>query len=283
MVNKTPAANPNQMVLGCSDELVQEGNFNPSDPEKRIALASVLKILGQNLKFGKEPSVAEYLQAEPTLLETGLFIHPTDPRYRQAQHMVTFSSYGVVFPPTEFRTIARSPRDLARHTVNVTVLKNLAEPDKEDTGRRSAGHALIAKMDSQKRLGATYNSERGAYRDVYLDLFQPVRTRYKAKNIEKRRALVDEKIHETAEVASLTFNLDTVVLSGIHRAIKKNLYSGNKSSSELAAQWIKYIKLLDKYSMAKLEKLRTSYAMSREELKIYQPFLDAKSQSEQTT
>jgi hypothetical protein len=277
------------MVLRCSAELVPEASYADLDPEQRLSLTSLVNIVRGTVPLGKEPTIDDYFHAEPKAIERGLYINPRNPKYRQAQHVVTLGvpprpeniitlgDLAVVFPPTEYAIVARNSRDLGRASVSRTAKARLNEPsasEAHNTSMRSAGHTLIAKRDAQGRLLNVLGSEREDYKALYRDLITPFRTRYKAKNLEKKRALLDEKVHETIEVASVFLELDDPALAGLHKATRKNLYNGNYSSSEFAYNWVRSLIMVGLHNAAKAYKLRLSSELCLEELKMYKPYLD---------
>lgn len=279
------------MVIPCHAELVPEGDYPGLDPETRISLNRLLSLVGKTVTFGKEPSTEDYFHAETGYINHGLFIHPTDKRYANAQHIVTLGvqtpnkgvrtkDYGVIFPSTEFQIVARNSRDLGRHTVNATHKANLGLADRDQARQkdmRSAGHVLISKMDAQKRLEGRLVSDLTDLRIVHGDLIKPpLSTRYYARNLEKKRALADEKIHETVEVATIHHDINSSAVTGLHRAVRKKLYSGNYSQAERTFNWMRYLTVTGIYTAAKLEKLGMSQAMCKQELKKYQPYLESR-------
>jgi len=272
--------------------MVGEFSYLTPDPESRISLAGLSTVISRETTFGKEPTTEDYEQAKPEFINGGLYVHPSHPKYFQVQHLITVgvgrsnqaqtsADFGVVFPSQEFPIVARNPRDFAHHTVNKTGKAHLYDVDRDEahkTKMRSGGHALISKMDSQKRLARDYLADLADFRALYGDLMKPIAARYKVKNIEPKRALADERIHDAVEVAAIHLELKNAAVNGLHRVIRKKLYSGNYSEAERRANWKQYLTIPGLHTRAKLHKLGVSYNMCQEELKFYQPYLDEKAE-----
>lgn len=156
------ATNPNQLTIPHSAVLVPENEYAGVAPETRISLGRLVAAAGATIAFGTEPTRHDFMHAEPGAINHGLYIHPNEARYPRAQHIITVgvsypspgkdtSDYGVVFPSTEFDTVARNSRDFGHHIVNKTrkaVSTTDPERDRDDAYNdtmRSAAHALIKK------------------------------------------------------------------------------------------------------------------------------------------
>lgn len=282
------AVNENQLVLRCQAELAPETQYLELDPEKRIGIARFMPIASSVVHHGLEPDPEAYEAAEKASIIRNIYIPPTDARFDTAHQLVrigvpfrstqTLSShYGVVFPSTEFQAVARSPKDLGRHVINITQRARLAQGDRDEaisTAMRSAGHALQSKIHSQSRLLEQYEEELAQLRQFYGDFIRP-RTSRKAKNIEKNRAFCDEKIHEMAELSGINSDLTSIAVTGMHRALRRNLYSGNFSRAQFAGNWKTYLAMVGFYHHAKGYKIKVSREICERELADkYQIYLD---------
>ena len=292
-MSKTIEIDQNQLVIPARAELVAENEHPGIAEAQRVSFIKLIGSVGTTIAFGTEPTIEAYQHAEPGFINKGLYIHPRDPQFATAQHMVTLgvrdnrgggsvASYGVVFPSNEFSIVARNSRDLARHTVNTTRKARLGSPDREETtdaAMRSAGHTLISKMDSQMKLRAHLVDDVTDLRVIYKDIISPRATRYYAKNLDKKRVVADERIHETAEVAMINLpDISNAAVTGLHKTLRKHLYDGNYSANERAYNWMRYLAMTGIYIGARIHKLELSHSACANELAMYKPYLDAKRQ-----
>jgi hypothetical protein len=284
----------NQLVIPARAELVAENEHPGIENEQRISLARLIGAVGTTITFGAEPTVQDYAHAEAGFINRGLYIHRSDDRFATAQHMVTLgvgpnnaaktvADFGVVFPSNEFPIVARNSRDLARHTVNTTRRARLDRLDRDETtaaAMRSAGHALIAKMDSQRKLSAHLAADLADLRILYKDLVSPVlTTRYYAKNLDKKRVIADERIHETAEVAMINIpDINSAAVTGLHKTLRKKLYGGNYSSTEITYNWMRILAMTGTYIGARIHKIDLSHTDCASQLTQYQPYIESKRQ-----
>jgi hypothetical protein len=253
------------------------------NPERRMTFNRLLRLTGEITDLGEEPTTDDYVHAEPPSIETGLYIGPRDPRFASGEQLVrvgvpahpvtaTTRDFGVVFPSDEFSVVARSPRDFARHTEARTRNANLVNDNRDEVDekvRRSVIHALDSKVKSISKLSIDLGTERTALLSLYRDLNYSWQAHHKVRNLAKLRIFADEKIHETAELATINLEMDTVAIKGLHRAIKKNLYGGNRSHARTAFNWQRYIKMVGTHTKAKLEKADISQRMCEKELDRY--------------
>jgi len=253
-----------QMALRFSSELVPQAVYPEINPEKRISFVRLLQVVAATVPAGTEPRPADYFMASPSYIEQGLYIPPASPIYdsavqtsrikvdgEKATHK-NMAGAGVVFPAEEYEIISRNVEGLA----------------------------LVAKRDAQSRLMQKLLSERLNYSALYLDIRPPGRTRYYARNMERKRAMADEKIHETIEVASLNLNLSEVALSGMHKAARKKLYNGNYSSTQFAENWLSFLVMIGRHNAAKTYKLQRTAEQTERELERYRLYSSAENRDE---
>lgn len=282
----------NQLVLPTFEEVVQAGQYDEVSGEDRITLNRLINLAGQDVNVTPEPEIRDFENAAPVAIERGLYIPYKDPRYQRAQQMVrlgvdattspTLHNVGVVFPSSEFHIVARNARDLARFTEARTRNANKDNPDRDEIRQkvgRSAGHALFEKITDIFGLNSQIKDELTVMRSLYRDLNSSWQAHYKSKNLEKKRAFADERIHETSETSTINLNLGSTAIKGLHRAIKKNLYGGNRTHAETAFNWQSYIKLVGRYMGARVHKLELSQTMCEEEFAKYRHFLEPQAEA----
>jgi hypothetical protein len=272
-----------KVILPKHSEVVQAGTYHGVDAEDRITLGRLIRLAGEGIDEPwphEEPSVP--------FIKSGLYIPPSDPRFKRAELLVKVGvdlksmasgNVGVVFPPDEFKTVARSPRDLVRHMQATTRRANETNEDRDDvterTGR-SAGHVLAQKMAAMAALSGTLDVDRDFLRKMYKELDSSWIAHYMSKNLERHRVRADEMIHDTADVAAINMNYGSQGVARLHNGIKKRLYGGNRSHAQISEQWQSYIELVGKYIGMRLVKIDVSTQLCQDELVAYQPYLDRK-------
>lgn len=268
-------------------------------PEKRVTLLRLASLHG--LKLGPKDAVTinydslldiaeqDFNMANAISINTGLYIYPGDERYRSpaTEQLVRirkdneWNSPAVVFPTEQFRTVARSPQDLAKHAMAVTreANKDNSDPiDVEGKVGRSAGHALLGKINGLEKLEATLAATRNDLllplnREVNNNTSRPWQAHYLPKNIDKKRKQFDEELHHTLDTAAINLNIGTTALQAAHRALVSNLYRRG-SRNELSSQWLNYLTLSRDYVKARRSKIATSKAECKLQMNFYQQFID---------
>jgi hypothetical protein len=271
------------------DQLVHLEQQPDLEASRRISLPNLTAIVGATLHFGREPNVKDYLLADADYINSGLYVARGTYEFDKAHHVVRLGVYGgrrdgaqplgVVFPPYEFKVVARNARDLGRHTVNRTRDSRWSSPDRDESreaSMRSAGHALMGKIESQRSLSASLDEERLVMRALFAHLMNPSKQRIRASRLKGHLALLDEKIHEDAEMASIIHQLKSFQVVGMHKAIRRNIYTGNLSSAQRSYNLARYILVVGRHSKKKIEKLKIAQAQCQEQLPEYQSYLDAK-------
>lgn len=286
--------NENRGVVVGSEELINE-----IGPDTRITLGRLAVSLGQELApQPREDKSDKPLQvyrkdlyiAQPQSIKTGLYIPPSDPRYRTADLLVTVGNepcelelpgvvdrrVGVVFPREEFSVVARNARDLTKHVKAKTLRANQNNGDRDEVEAktyRSAAHAMDQKIQSLSGLENKLIEERSLFGRIYREARSTWRSHYKTKNLDKDRRLADELIHETAETASINLNLGTTSINALHRAITSNLYRRG-SAREINSMWQNYSSLAGRYVNARRGKVIQSRNACLKQLNIYAPYLE---------
>jgi hypothetical protein len=278
--------NEGRVILPRHAQVVQAASYKGVAGEDRITLGRLIKLAGEGIY---EP----WQHEEPAIsfINQGLYIHPQDPRFARAQLLVRSGvdlqsndpkNFGVVFPPEEFRTVARSPRDLVRHMQAVTRRANETNEDPDDVAERtgrSAGHVLTEKMAAMAALSGTLEGRQAFLRKMYKELRSPWIAHYMSKNLERHRGSVDEMIHDTADLATVNLNLCSEALKRMHVGVKKKLYGGNRTHDEISKEWQAYITLVGRHIGMRLLKVDASVRLCEVELSTYQPYLDRKQQA----
>jgi hypothetical protein len=253
------------------------------DPDKRLTFPRFLTEVSRALPEAYCDEEA-YESARPQAIERGLLIPKGDPRRIEnpVNLVVTDGGYeikpigykfspglGVVFEPEIFRVVARSPGDLAKWAKSETlksIKKNQSAEDMPKTAEemalqkkaeehkaiRSAVHTLDTKIIAIDSLSAVLSEDRSLLGRLYRALLPSTRVHFKAKNLSKYREILDERIHDTTDLAAKNLSWDAFALPGIHRAIYNNLY--NQPHKQRVANAKGYVTLLGKHCRAKHEK-----------------------------
>lgn len=275
------------------------------DIERRITLARMVDVLGQNMGpkdyVGEtsdpvlEVATAHFGMAEPNVLKNGLYIPAHDLRYRSAEQLVTVSdqkcdlmipgvvwpNVGVVFPADEFPVVARNARDLVRHVQAKTRRANEGSSNHEEIDAkvgRSAAHAMDSKIGSLNNLENTLIDERRILERIYREARTTWSAHHTAGKLDKIRKEADEIIHEMAETASINLNIGSVAIKAMHRAITSNLYRRG-SRAELNAQWRRYSAFVGRYTNARRGKVVASRNACQKQLIHYAKYLEASSEA----
>ena len=294
-MSKIAAINPEQLAIPpYQAELVREEQYPDINPDSRLVLPSLIDIVSTNVQFGREPKYSDYMHADPEYINAGLVIAPKDKDYDKALHVVRIGVWrngrhpdqvGVVFPPHEYKVIARSARDLGQHVANRTRDSRWSSTDRKESkegSMRSAGHALTEKIAKQTSLATRFSEDSDIMRKLLEHLYKPSKVRIRAKTLKSYLALTDERVHETAEIASIAYGLDdnNFAVLGLHKAIRKNMFGGNQSHAQRTYQLVRYIKMVGVHIARKTGKLELSKERCEQELTQYQPYIDAKVERE---
>lgn len=286
---------PDQLVIPpYCEELVREEQYPEVNPDSRIVLPSLIDIVSTTVRFGREPKYSDYMHADPEYINGGLVIAPKDRDYDKALHVVRIGVWrngrhpdqvGVVFPPHEYATVARSARDLGQHAANQTRASRWSSTDRKGSKEgtmRSGGHVLTEKIAKQTSLASRFSEESNIMRKLLEHLYRPSKVRIRAKTLKSYLALTDERVHETAEIASIAHGLDedNFAVLGLHKAIRKNMFGGNQSHAQRTYQLVRYIKMVGVHIARKNGKLELSKERCEQELTQYQPYIDAKDERE---
>lgn len=241
--------------------------------------------------------IADFQMAMPVAIESGLYIALNDHRYQSATQLVIAAQFlgtrekkapgrntGVVFGAEDFRVVGRTPLGDVRAEYGRMVPRprgNYVDSPEVVAGRaKAASGRLAAKVRNLDSIEKRLREERKLSESLHHNLNPQYRPRYKVKNLEKVRAQLDERIHETAELATLNLNLGTAAVTGLHRAIHYNLY-GYWQSTTLDARWRAYNAMVGSHATARIDRVVTARLdCSRELVRlagIMQPAADTRS------
>lgn len=298
MRKKPELPNPDQLKFGTSGEAVPPGLPAELSPEQRISVPRLLTVHAEHQIMRHHVSWRDILHASPRELRQGLYVHPQDPNYEDYKNLARIGvpvsprkntrlfpqHFGIIFPPDEFLIVAHNPRGMAERVYAKTdkVLKLGEVPsEREARSKRSAGHALTNKLFTQGRLAVLYTTEIDEYLKLKSDAIRKGGARMKAKNVDGMRGRADERLHQVVESVGERQSLTDKEIAGAHRAIRRRVYSGNYSADDRVYHFLEYLGVLRQYKAAELDKLKQASERVSEELKEYQPYIDAKYGSEQ--
>lgn len=310
---RTAASQPQEALFNTFVERLNDTNgvvttpYETGHPDRRITLARMAGELGQFIAPPRPDSDSDvddkplevhaddFKRGSIDSIDRGLYMPEGDPRADAAEQLIVISnelclleasgvvpaSTGVVFPAEEFHIVARDPRDFARHIQAQTRRKSHEGEKREDKKarvKRSAGHGLEYKLNALGILDEKLIEERKPLTRIYRDC-KPSRerqmyARYKSKNLDRDRRAADEMIHNTAETASINFNLGETAVNAMHRAITSNLYRRG-SAKEIDAMWLVYTRLAGRYINARRGKIDQSRNGCERRLELYAPALEA--------
>jgi len=273
-------------------EVVPVCEIEGIDWDRRLTFRRLILNIAKSEDLGVEQvSEADLAQADRGSIEAGLYISNRDCRYRTAEGLVRFTwdqstaeaqaayhhpnganvpppSVGVVFPPAQYGSLAHYAGGIVRRSQSKTRKAHWAETDREEADQivgRSGVHTLENYIDKMSRVQAGILNERDNLRKLRRDLTVPIwQSRLNARKIDANRADLDEKIHEYAELASLSLNVGTLSVRGIHKAIKKKLYQG--SETEILQAWRIYISMNGRYANSRVDRISSAIAASQNKI-----------------
>lgn len=291
---KKPELNPAQLTFGTSSENVPFSLPSQFRPEQHLSTARLLTAHSQLHVIDGFVTFDAQQKSDPEFLFWGLHVLPEDPAFEETKnlsklgvrkgdnnHKLWPQDYGLMFPPGEYTIAARNPEGLAQIVYARTENKSVeGELPSERTARaeRSAGYALIKNRDKQIAQGLIYRQELDGFGILVRDAMRKSGASVKAKNLEVLRANADERIHQMVESVGLRFGQSDKEIADIHKAVKRRVYNGNFSSVERLFNFVDYIHYLGAYTTAKRAKLVIAFTRTREEIKKYQPAIDAENE-----
>lgn len=269
--------------------------FTEVSPDKRINFRRFLGIVAGEVEVDYCTD-EDRVNADPEKILGNLLISASDPRrsrdtdpeqlivvgrdvelpeYRGEEAEETFyypGSTGVVFDEIDFQKVARAPGDLAKAMKAQNRAQNQAKgqaPDTEEqlelnieekgfTAIRAAIHTLDQYIVGMEDLSSALAYRRHELSRISRYLSFPVYAHHAGRVVHKLWGQTDAQIHQLADLSALNAPPKIYGLSGMHRAIRNNLYN---AGSELhpADSLDNYIrKLVKPYMRAKYEKVRTA-------------------------
>ncbi|HEX5456119.1 MAG TPA: hypothetical protein VFW77_02005 [Candidatus Saccharimonadales bacterium] len=174
----------------------------------------------------------------------------------------------VVFDEVDFRKVSRAPGDLAkamkaqnraqnqeRENAETEEQLELSIEDKGFTAIRAAIHTLDQYIVGMDELSSALSYRRQMWSTVHRSLGFPVYAHYNGRAVHKLWGRTDAEIHKLADLSTLNAPQELYGVSGMHRAIRNNLYSpeGDVHPADAFRYYIG--KLIKPYSRAKYEKV----------------------------
>jgi hypothetical protein len=271
------------------------------DPERRSNITMMAGAIGVHLaevpRTGVNTDRAfavhrnDFYGADPHHLGWGLYMPIGDRRRQHARQLAVIGNEpcelelpgvvgrydGVVVSEQEHIWIVRNALDMAKAVDAKTRRANADNRDceeLEEKAGRSVAHALEAKRDTLVRLDDELTEQRAVLWRINRDARIVWRTTYLAKDLDQKRRLAEELIHETARIACINLGHGTTVVNAIHRAITSDLYRRG-SSRELSQQWKRYTAFVGLYTNAKRGKVDQSRQACERELSRHEHYLPA--------
>ncbi len=238
-------------------------------PDRRIAASTIIKIAGELL----QPDQSEVTERDirvltPNTINSGLYVNPygrdVAPAYK-----------GVVFPPAQFKVLARSPSDLAKHANVGARAAHEDDPDKlkvEAIGMRAAGHELTARIEKIRKTQESLLLQGRLLQAFAGELRSGNFAHYKRSNIIALREYTHYSILEALNAAAGTFKWDEEKTERASMTLQYQLYGSN---SHRIKHWIGYTNMSSEYARRRGVIARQSSRDAWRELQKYQPFLDA--------
>lgn len=289
---------------------IAEALRDPSEPDSSGQLRIDLSGAGDEAE--REPartfSVDDLARAVPGAIEGGLYIPRFGPVWQTAEGKVDVpydfasedaknarwlirsgkttpikpSDITIIFPSEEAKQIGYYAKALADRTKTSTRAANRDLPDRDEVNEkvdRSAHHQLEGYVKKMTALEKGLVSERGVLRSLFRDMSSHWQAHYKARNLDKRRKGVEERLHLTVETSATTLKLEDTAVRGLHRAIRHNLY-GHLTQDEQEQMWTMYLLMIGRYTTNKLDRLVSHIDACKKEMETYQPAIDRKAQRE---
>lgn len=260
------------------EEVLEAQQLPDIDYDRRITFGRLLTATAAALAVPEGyASPVDLERSRPEVLVGGLYIRRQDPRHGSSH--LTYSE--VVFPSQEFDTVARSPHDMGEQVYGLNHKRNKSTTDRDErhaTAMRAAGHVLDERLTKLNGFRARLIMREHTLSRLMSEVVQtehPWIAHWKAGNLEAARAMADQAIHETAEVATVNLGWNHAAVEGMHRAITTVLYRPDQNLGLMRAGWRAYLKMVLDHTAAKAQLVSRSYQGCMKELETYQPFLDA--------
>lgn len=266
--------------------------FAEISPDKKINFRRYVGIVAAELE--PEYCTDEDMErAQPAQILDGLLIKAGDPRraqgsdpeqlivvgrgmetpkYSADESEETFyfpGGMGVVFDEADFKKVVRAPGDLAKVMKAENRSQNqdveaqaqteeefeLSLEEKGFTAIRAAIHGLDSYILGMRELSSAVAYRRQVWADVFRSLSYPVYAHNTGRTVHKLWGRTDSEIHKLADLSTLNAPKELYGTSGMHRAIRNNLYSPQSDAHPADALRDYIAQLIKPYSRAKYEKV----------------------------
>lgn len=263
-----------------------------------ITISRLLKAVSDYMAL--PPSYAShdaYELAQPELVHPGLYIDRDDRRFRTAENLYM----GVVHPSQEFRQISRSPRDMARHAKNKTrnsyhleeimvagKIQTIGLDNKgleidrdeiEARAQRSAGHQIERYIEGLEERRVELLAREASLLALGRELRSPGNAHWKAENLNRLRIEGEQSIREAVEVSSINMSWGSIAVDGLHQAVMYKIYGLPGHNNARLKNFLPWTRLTHRWMKARVHTTNSALNACRRELAIYQPALDAVSES----
>ena len=284
-------------------------------PDKKINLRRFVGAVATEVEVA-HCTDEDKMNAEPAAIIGSLLMEPRDERraletdpeqlivvgrdleiapYHQEESEETFyypGNLGVVFDETDFQKVARAPGDLAKamKAQNRAQNQDKRQPETEEqfeidieeqgfSAIRAAIHTLDHYIAGMQDLSSSLAYKRQQWSKLHRFLSFSTYAHYKGDAARKHWGLADAEIHNLADLSALNAPKELYGMSGMHRAIKNNLY--NSQAVHPADALSCYIsKLIKPYTRAKYEKVRLASRAAAEVRNRHMERLPASMQGE---
>lgn len=231
-------ARPEEILNGLLIEPGDSRRAPASDPEQLIVV-------------GKDMEVPRYSAEDPD----NTFYYP--------------AGLAVVFDGIDFQKVARAPGDLAKAMKAQNRAQNQEKESEAETEEqleldiegqgftaiRAAIHALDSYIAGMDDLSSALSYRRQLWSDIYRSLGYPIYAHYSGRKVHKLWGQTDAEIHKLGDLSALNAPKEFYGASGMHRAIRNNLYNPEESIHPADALRFYIGKLIKPYSRAKYEKV----------------------------
>ena len=283
-------------------EDLPEGRFDPERPmdylefmgEIGVALADELP-KSPTWDNALEAHGEDFKRASIDNLTAGLYFSPRE-SFRRTEVVTVGKEQPTITPPgvrgmnegvamtgDEFRSIARSPWDLAKHIHAKTIEANEKRPPKKklddetlsNTAGRSIAHGLRSKKEELLDLDTGLKIERLALRAVHdLAAGREVPGELSLDEMDWYRRVSSIAIHKTVRIAADQLGYGTTVRGGINRALVSTFYRSDPETRTIALQ--NYTRWAGYYIDAKRGKINQSLQVCRQVFARHSHFLRTK-------
>lgn len=235
-MSKEEAAGQMQMHVYDNFVVPEHALSEEVDSSRRIQLAALNVIIGQEVQFGRRPPRQAFHRAQRTRLEQGLYIpgrtHYSHLTSLEAEHDTLredelhsvvrlheersgrisrdYRVPGVVFQPKQFKLVAHHAEKLGEHSDTKAIGANGDKKLSEQLqiGDRAGGHTLTRYIAGLTLLSSELESDNEIFRSLLEHIYEPSRHRMPVRKLNEARALFDDRLHSTIATASINLRLE---------------------------------------------------------------------------